>query len=127
MRNEKVRNNLRVLYPEKVDHIACVSNTIYSDNRNGAMRWLELSGIISLRRHCLGLVAGHQLQDATHFMRNEIPSLISSVELWVQSGSQRIATETRALIREASKSVERDMRNVSVANVTIGVLRSDGI
>lgn len=115
VRNEKVTGTLLRIdrYQPIVQHVFCVSNAIYRDRRDDIVEWLDLSGIISLRRHCLGLVAEHQLQDATNFMREIVPNLVSSLDLWVQSGSGRIAEETREQVRQASRTVERNLQKVS--------------
>lgn len=47
------------------------------------------------------------------FMKDLIPNLVSSIDLWVQSGSDQIAAETRAQVREASKEVELTLQRVS--------------
>ena len=115
-RNNKVATELRRIYQPTVQHVFCISNRFYWGRRDEepdvATPWLLLSEIISLRRHCLGLVAEHQLQDASTFMEDLIPNLVSSINLWVQSGSGQIATETRAQVREASKEVEQLLQRV---------------
>jgi hypothetical protein len=113
VRNQNVTNKLYETYRPTVQHVSCVGNAMYQEHRRGALRWLELSGIVALRLFCLGLVADHLLQDAKAFMSDTIPNLVSSVHLWVMSGSERIASETRAQIREVSRSVEQDLRSVS--------------
>ena len=116
-RNNQVGTELRRIYQPTVQHVFCISNRFYwarrDEEHDVALPWLRLSEIISLRRHCLGLVAEHQLQDASTFMRDLIPNLVSSIDLWVQSGSGQIAAETRAQVREASKEVERILQSVS--------------
>ena len=125
-RNDKVTDALRRIYERNVRTIFCVSNMLYQDIRDesfdcGApMPWLLLSGIISLRKHCLGLVAEHQLQAANTFMKEAMPELVLSIDLWVKSGSERIATETRNQVREASMEVERILQRVKL---TLGTLR----
>ena len=79
-----------------------------------ALPWLRLSGILSLRRHCLGLVARHQLVDATSFMEEQVPSLVSAIALWVDSGSRDVGTGIRAQVREASAQAEGIMQRVSL-------------
>lgn len=115
-RNDKVITELRQIYQPTVQHVFCISNRFYwgrrDEERDVALPWLQLSEIISLRSHCLGLVAEHQLQDASTFMKDLIPNLVSSINLWVQSGSGQIAAETRAQVREASKEVERILQRV---------------
>jgi hypothetical protein len=112
VRNDKVTLGLRRTYQPVVQHVFCVSNTMYLQRRDGPLKWLQLSSIIALRRHCLGLIADHQLQDAMIFMKSLIPNLVTSIDLWVRAGSENIAAETRAKIRAASEAVERNILNV---------------
>ena len=124
-RNSRVIAELRQKYERTVQHVFCVSNKTYWDRRNEprdvAVPWLRLSEIISLRRHCLGLVTEHQLQDANTFMSDVIPNLVSSIDLWVQSGSGQIAAETRAQVRQASQEVERVLQCVSAAILLVPI------
>jgi len=98
---------LRQKYCPNVHYVFCVSNRIYSTRRHEdqdvARKWLQLTEIISLRKHCLGLVTKHQQQDACTFMGDVVPNLVSLIDLWVQSGSRLIDTDTRAQVLEASR------------------------
>ena len=120
-RNESVVNNLRQIYQPTVRDVFCTSKPLYWDYRDErrevALRWLQLSGIIRLRRHCLSLVAERQLQDASTFMRDRIPSLVSEIDLWVRSGSGRIAAETRQQVREAARAVEHILQRVGITPI----------
>lgn len=120
-RNNKVITDLREKYRPTVQHVFCISNKFYWDRRNErhdiALPWLHLSGILSLRKHCLGLVAEYQLQDASTFIEEKMPNLVSSIDLWVQSGSRQIAAETRRQVRGASEEVERTLQQVRLFNI----------
>lgn len=115
-RNSEVTSKLLQNYPH-VKHVFCISNHIYWDRREkaaeDALPWLNLSNIIALRKHCIGLVADHQMQDASVFMKEKVPALVSSADLWVRSGLGSIAAETREQVRKASEQVERVLQSVS--------------
>lgn len=114
-RNKDVISKLNQKYHPVVQKVFCVSNRMYSTERNKdvkfAQEWLDLSEIISLRKYCLELVAEHQLRDACAFIRDVIPNLVSSIDLWVQSGSIQISLETRAQIRKASQEMEEILQH----------------
>lgn len=126
-RNAEVTKELSQLY-KQAQHVFCVSNKLWWDHREDHLRdaspWLELSGIISFRRHCIGLVAAHQMQDASIFMRERIPALVSAVDLWVQSGSGRIADEAREQISKASEEAEHILQRVSAMGRTYPIASS---
>lgn len=115
-RNTEVTRKLCQEYRPTVHYVFCVSNRIYSmrrhEDQDVARKWLQLTEIISLRRHCLGLVTKHQQQDACAFMGNLVPNLVSLIDLWVQSGSRLIDTDTRAQVLEASQETERILQCV---------------
>src|SRR5688572_22360644 len=73
--------------------IFCVSNTIYWSNRwrpaEQARPHLELSGILAMRRHCLSIVATAQTRAAKMYIENEVQNVLSSIDLWVQSGARQ--------------------------------------
>ncbi|KAM7189178.1 hypothetical protein V8F33_010180 [Rhypophila sp. PSN 637] len=113
-RNERVKTRLRSEYRNTITggnvKVFCVSNYLYWDHRNlskdKALPWLELSGIIPLRKHCVAMVSDSQLRIATNYMDNDIRSLISSIELWVQSGAGTETAERKALVRETLDVIE---------------------
>ena len=46
------------------------------------------SGIPELRRHCHTIVTRAQFKASNHFLEVEIPELIQSLEVWVESAEQ---------------------------------------
>jgi hypothetical protein len=84
LRNSKVSQRLRKEYRNHplaaALSIFCVSNKIYWDNREKpdttALPYLEFSGIIDLRRYCIGVVAQSRLQATRKFIKDEIPALL---------------------------------------------------
>ncbi|KAH7132060.1 hypothetical protein B0J11DRAFT_548073 [Dendryphion nanum] len=90
LRNSKVTAELRTRYQTPADkealNIFCVSNTLYWDNRNrskqAALSTIDLSGIPSVRRYCIGIVADNHLKATVEYIKNEIPALLGSIELW---------------------------------------------
>jgi hypothetical protein len=99
-------------------HVFCASNTLYWENRDlkppqVAATFLELSGIVTIRRHCMNLVAESQLRIATSYLRDDIPNLLSNVEVWVRTGAGTADAEKKRVIREALDQFEDQLRSVS--------------
>lgn len=108
-RNQMVTESLRRTYQDQTTSRAlkvfCVSNTEYWEFRQKpneeALPVLRLSGILDVRKNCISITAESQLCAATEYMKNTIPALLGSIELWVQSGSGSASAERK-----------RDIRNV---------------
>ncbi|KAL8387202.1 hypothetical protein RB599_002409 [Gaeumannomyces hyphopodioides] len=96
-RNEDVAEALQRKFSKRLAagarplNIFCVSNKLYWDNRNresgGALPYLELSGILSLRQHCLSLVGRAQHAHALGYINDSVQGLIASTKLWVETGA----------------------------------------
>lgn len=120
MRNEYVVGKLQETYRDYTEaealHIFCVSNTMYwekrKDEKSVAEPFLNLSGIIAIRKHCTALVSAAQLRTSSSFLDNDVPSLLSDIELWVQSGSGSTSAEQKEAIRNVLDKVERRLRKV---------------
>ena len=97
--------------------VFCVSNTDYWEHREApkedALPALRLSRIIDVRRHCISIVAESQLRAATEYVKDVVPALLGSIELWVQSGSGSMSAERKQAIRNALDEVERGLHGVS--------------
>jgi len=127
-RNHIVRQQLREAYVERIPgddlSVFCVSNRDYWSHRDlprdQSEDVLKLSGIIEVRKHCIGIVAESQLRAATLYMQHQIPALLDSLQLWVQSGSGSLSAERKRAIRDALDDVERRLRRVRIhrQNVT---------
>jgi hypothetical protein len=119
-RNEIVTNNLRELYEDRIpgDQLAvfCVSNKDYWDYRDHprdqSRDILDLSGIIQLRQHCISIVSESQLRAATLYMEQMIPTLLDSLQLWVQSGSGSLGAERKQVILDTLNKVEKRLQKV---------------
>ncbi|KAK7959857.1 uncharacterized protein PG986_004711 [Apiospora aurea] len=113
-RNEITKSKLRNNYQDRVPNhqlkVFCVSNTEYWDNRNEpkaeALRHLQLSGILSVREHCMEMVSESQRRMAEHYMKHSIPALVHDVDLWVQSGLGTMTAERKQNIRDALNTLE---------------------
>ena len=120
-RNSKVTTKLRERYQTDAAgeslRVFCISNTIYWGNRNEPIRYslplLELSGIIYLRRHCVGIVADSHLRATIQYIKEEIPALLGAVELWTQAGSGSGSAERKEMILKAVAAVKRKLGRVS--------------
>ena len=120
-RNEMVKGGLFDLYTDSIPggslEVFCVSNTMYWEyrgkSRERSMPFLELSGIIALRKHCVAMVSASQLRVARNYMENDVRALVSSVELWVHSGAGTETAERKAAVRGALDVIEGRLRRVS--------------
>jgi hypothetical protein len=121
-RNALVGSKLHDLYGDKIRggdlHVFCASNTLYWDkrdlrSRDKAVPFLELSGIVAIRRHCMALISESQLRVATKYLRDDIPNLLSNVELWVQTGAGTADAEEKRAVLEALGTFEDRLRRVS--------------
>jgi hypothetical protein len=121
-RNALVESRLRGVYGSAIRganlRVFCASNSLYWEHRNArsratASKFLELSGIVTIRKHCMGLVSESQLRIATKYLRDDIPNLLSNVELWVQSGAGTADAERKRAAREALDAFGGHLRTVS--------------
>ncbi|RYC86006.1 hypothetical protein BFJ63_vAg11186 [Fusarium oxysporum f. sp. narcissi] len=115
-RNRIIIDSLTNTYAGRVtdSRAFCVSNTIYWQNRTArkseAERYLHLSGILQVRKHCISIVANSQRRIATQYMKDQIPALLADIELWVQSGARTASEERREALCQTLDSVERRLR-----------------
>ncbi|EJP61163.1 tat pathway signal sequence [Beauveria bassiana ARSEF 2860] len=113
-RNDDLVKGLRRKYrtdPSLADtNVFCVSNTLYQKKRQAkieiAQAYINLSGIIDLRRHCVSIVSANQHREASGFMKTDIPKLLAAIDLWVQSGEDTWDGELRAAVKTALDDVE---------------------
>lgn len=119
-RNAYVEGRLRETYQNHITaetlHIFCVSNTIYWEKRmdeiSVAQPFLKLSGIIAIRKHCTAMVAASQLRTSNIFLNNDVPALLSDLELWVQSGSGSTSAEQKEAVRNVLDKAEGQLHKV---------------
>ncbi|KAI1844902.1 hypothetical protein JX266_008918 [Neoarthrinium moseri] len=117
-RNQKTSQSLLDLYQNEVPdgqlRIFCVSNDNYWQNRDlpadEFAKFLELSGIMALRRHCISIVSESQFRGASKFMKHDISALISDVELWAQAGAPSLDAERKQVICEALDIIDGRLR-----------------
>lgn len=99
--------------PDSNLKVFCVSNTDYWKHRRDALDFLQLTGIIPVRKHCISMVAESQLRAATKYIKDSIPALLSDITLWVESGSGSVSAERKKLICETLNALEGRMKRVS--------------
>lgn len=96
----------------------CISNTMYSEERHKpaqrALPFLNLSGILELRRYCIGIVAESHLRTTIEYIKDEIPAFLGSVELWIQAGSGDASAERKQQILDTVSVIQYEMDDVSV-------------
>lgn len=115
---EKLVQQYRSQIPGGRLRVFCVSNHDYREYRlepkDQALPFLQLSGIIAVRKHCLSIVAESQLQIVTKYVRDDIPALLGDVELWVQSGAGTADAEQKRVVRETLNTLESQLKEVSL-------------
>ncbi|KAM6517873.1 hypothetical protein FSOLCH5_006643 [Fusarium solani] len=117
-RNSFVTRELRIKYNERVTadeiKIFCVSNKDYWHYRDEAKaksaRYLQLSGILQVRKHCISIVANSQRGIATRYIKDQIPAFLAQADLWVQSGARTASEERRETLCRTLDDVERQLR-----------------
>ncbi|KAK0707804.1 hypothetical protein B0H67DRAFT_647946 [Lasiosphaeris hirsuta] len=113
-RNQFVAGKLKTLYrkgaPTGEVRVFCAGNVDYWANRDEpktrALKFLKLSGIIEIRRYCISLVSESQLRAAQKYIQDEIPDLISQVDLWLQSGAGSASAEKKQFVRNTLDGLE---------------------
>ena len=97
-RNTDIKKKVLVKYASdssKADlNVFCIGNNDY--DIEGDLRMdpeardiaIKGSGIPELRRHCHTIVTRAQFRASSHFLEVEIPDLIQSLEVWVESAKQ---------------------------------------
>lgn len=118
-RNTLVTAELTARYrsqvPDGTLRVFCASNKTYWEHRDQtpveqALPFLQLSGILDIRRHCMALVSESQLRIALKYMQDEVPNLVSRVELWVQSGAGSADAEQKQAVRATLDQLEAQLR-----------------
>jgi hypothetical protein len=127
LRNNKVSRRLREQYRAYPNagslRIFCVSNKLYSNNRNklatAALPYLNWSGILELRRYCIGMVAQNQLHIVRKFILNEVPAMLGSLELWIEAGSKDISVDSKNQIIDTVSDIQHTLDEVSTHHLAI--------
>ncbi|KAK1447563.1 hypothetical protein CMEL01_09402 [Colletotrichum melonis] len=117
-RNAIVTRQLRTAYEDKIAGgnlaVFCVSNILYWDERHKprdvALPSLQLSGILALRKHCLGIIADSQLSIAKRYIDNDIPAMLGEAALWVESGAGSAGAEQKLHIRDTLNLIESRLK-----------------
>lgn len=104
------------LRPGQNTKVFCISNKLYWDHRERSkvlsLPWLTLSGVLEVRKYCISIVANTQRLAATRYMKDEIPALLSQVDLWVQSGARTADEERRESLCRALDDAETQLSRV---------------
>lgn len=120
MRNAYVVRRLQETYQvftkAKTLHTFCISNTMYWEKRmeekSVAEPFLNLSGIIAIRKHCTAMVAASQLRTSKKFLDKKVPALLSHIDLWVRSGSGSTSVEQKEVVRNVLDKIEGQLHQV---------------
>lgn len=120
LRNDNVSNGLKKEYQNQpiasTMRIFCVSSKMYENNRENpateALPYLKMSGILELRRYCIGIVAQSRLRATKEFTQGDIPAFLGSVELWVKAGSGNTSAQKKQQILNAVTAIQRELDEV---------------
>ncbi|ERF68129.1 hypothetical protein EPUS_06941 [Endocarpon pusillum Z07020] len=129
-RNERVETQFKDRYAadfkEYIPALFCVDNRDYHTCRNE--QEAILSGIPKLRMFCYERPAKAQFKSAHHYIWTELPSLISSIKIWVQAArspvKQNLAS-AESLFNDFDK-IETAWREV-IENAFGGMLSNCGV
>lgn len=119
-RNATVEQNLHNLYRDKLPgndlKVFCVGNHQYWQHRalpkDDALPFLLLSGIFTVRKHCISMVADSQHCKVMKYITDDIPALLGEIKLWVQSGAGGQDAERKEEIRQTLDLMEVRMKRV---------------
>jgi hypothetical protein len=122
-RNNTVSNLLREQYGKvrsgSTSRMFCVSNSMYWAKRNDpattALPYLKLSGILELRRYCIGIVAQSRLRATREFIKDELPAFLGTAQLWSEAGSGSGNAERKQKTLDAVAAIENVLNMVRVA------------
>ncbi|KAL8365133.1 hypothetical protein RB595_004106 [Gaeumannomyces hyphopodioides] len=128
-RSDHVKRGLQQAYASKVPgevlDVFCVSNTMYekyAPQGNGEL--VAASEIPDVRRFCHSVTAEARYNEACHFMHSSMPSLLSTLKLWINSYTTR-AAETNAQDEELNDKICDALRDAT-AQITTGVIELSG-
>jgi hypothetical protein len=120
LRNDEVANRLKEIYrnhPAGTNlEVFCVSNKMYQENREKPARvaspYLQLSGIVELRGHCIGIVAQSRIRATQAFIKDKIPAFLGSVQLWIEAGFGNASAESKRKTLEAVSNIQLELDQV---------------
>lgn len=119
-RNCHVTQDLRTEYQAQARggklHVFCVGNKMYQERRkldkSVSGKYLNLSGVIEVRRHFIAAVGESQLRASKNFLEHSVPALLQDIELWVQSGAGSASAEEKQAVTRVLDKVERTLEKV---------------
>ncbi|KAG8670948.1 hypothetical protein FPOAC1_004183 [Fusarium poae] len=93
-RNRHVQTNLRNVYSSEMNgrnlDVFCVSNNWYEKYcPKGNTKFVEASGVPDLRRFCHTVTADAQFNEAKHFLKSRLSTLLNTIDLWSSSWIQK--------------------------------------
>ncbi|EXJ86047.1 hypothetical protein A1O1_06416 [Capronia coronata CBS 617.96] len=119
-RNRHVTAGLQAAYASRVPggqlDVFCVSSKLFDKYKSSDdLDLLQMSGIPDLRRFCHSITASARLLQAQNFLRSKLPSLLTSIELWVTT--QAASTPPRGLDAARAQEEWRGLRKQTVNEV----------
>ncbi|KAF3031928.1 hypothetical protein E8E12_002110 [Didymella heteroderae] len=129
LRNAKVSDHLLQQYRDNpiaaTLRTFCVSNKTYWDYRNKPVAtsrvYLITSGIIELRKYCVQIVAQSRLVAVTEYIKDRVPVLLGSIQLWIDAGSAGRTVEmkqkTTMMVSEIQRELDKLVSPISTASL----------
>ncbi|OAQ91373.1 tat pathway signal sequence [Purpureocillium lilacinum] len=97
-------------------NVFCVSSKMYRDHRDGDVRralpYLELSGIMAVRQHCIAILSDSQHLAATDYMRHRVQALLDSIQVWAQSLTENADVQKHKALQEALVTIKTWLKEV---------------
>ncbi|KIH92852.1 hypothetical protein SPBR_02337 [Sporothrix brasiliensis 5110] len=113
-RNKNVTKGLQDAYASKMINqnrqlpVFCISNKWYEKfTAIGNTELVRESQIPALRRHCQAIAADALLGEARHYLRTSLPSLVTSLDLWVTNSIATQALQGDGRHDRSDPSVDR--------------------
>jgi hypothetical protein len=83
---------------------------------------ISASGIPALRSFCYTITAEKQLLEAKHFLKTRLPTLLNSMEIWIDNDSQEQQTQSESKLmaerkQKAYTAIERSKTQVSLQDI----------
>lgn len=120
LRNDRVSSAVRKQYKDKLPkdmlRVFCVSNKKYWKARpmsaSQAQPHLQLSGILALRRYCIGVVAESHYQATKDFVNDDIPAFVASLQSWLQAGLGSSSAEKKKEVQQTLTLIQDELSEV---------------
>jgi hypothetical protein len=77
-----------------------------------ALPFLKLSGILELRRYCIGMTAQNHLRETNEYIKHDIPALLNSVKFWVDASLGDVNAERKQKVLRIVSTIQQELDEV---------------